>query len=102
LQLFVSNSELRFLRFVEPAAESGFIGADDAIRRHVLRARRGFSTRELAFGLVVLDMGARHVRSAVGAVARAERACIVALRIAGGAFGRNVVWSKRGSHGDLL
>ncbi|HSW83795.1 MAG TPA: hypothetical protein VLH12_09990 [Usitatibacter sp.] len=42
MQLFVSNAKLRFLGFVEAAAESRFVGTHDAIRRQVVAVGNRF------------------------------------------------------------
>jgi hypothetical protein len=100
LQLFVSNPELGFLGFVQAVAEAGFVRTDDAVRGNVIVAGKPFSARDLALGLVVLEVRPRHVRSAVGAVARAQRACVVAFGIRRRALGRDVVGGQCGSHGN--
>jgi hypothetical protein len=102
-QLFVSNALLRFLGFVEAAAEPGFVGTHDAIRRQVIAVGNRFAAGELALGFLVVDAAhTREIGAAVGAVAGTQRSRVVALRKTGRAVGRNVVGCERGSHGILL
>src|SRR5258706_8750710 len=100
--LFVSDAELGFLGLIEAVAEAGFVSADDAIRRNVFVAGKALSARDLALGFIVLEVRPCHVRPAIGAVARAERARVVAFRLRRRALGRDVVGCERGSHGILL
>jgi len=103
LQLFDSNSELRFLGFIEAAAQSRFVGTHDAIRRQVVAVGNRFAAGELALRFLVVDAAhAREIRAAVRAVAGTQRSRVVALRKTGRAVGRNVVGCERGSHGILL
>jgi hypothetical protein len=103
LQLFVSNPELGFLGFVEPATQSRFVGTDDAIGRHVVAFGDGLAARELAFGVLLVEAADPcEVGAAVGAVTGTQRSRVVPLRKAGRAVGRNIVGREGGCHGILL
>src|SRR5689334_21962114 len=88
--LLLALSPAGLLGLVEPAAEPGFIWPDDAIgiaigaRARRVLARTGALASAMAVAVGVHAFAARgrrirHVRAAVGAVARAKAARVVAL-----------------------
>src|SRR5688572_9419400 len=95
---------LRVFGLVATVAQAGFLGAHDAVGAYVvpganaLVARAQALARVVAVARVVERTLAHHVRARVGAVARPERANVVALRRFAVGFRRKIIGIQCAAH----